>query len=354
MNRRKQVLRILALCLGAAALMALVSVGLANADPAKAGTTAANFLTVGAGPRILGMGGATLGLGQDLAGGAWNPAAFGWMDQTSVVVSHAGLENSSLQEWAGIGGRFGKSETRWSVSGLYQGDGSFEGRDVNNLSTGTFSVGSFAIGAHVAQQMGSMFAVGLGAKTVSEKLGDVSGTGVTFDGGLMFHRGFLGAGFAAQNVGGKMSYSGTSYDFPTNYGLGVALSDPHTGLSAAADVNFPNAYFKDARAGVEYKWNEMVALRAGYRKEGGGGTDPLTGPTFGVGAGKNGFWFDYGYLLSGNGSGEHRLAVTLFPGQWDGLTSDPFGKGEIPRDFDAGSSKVNGPPATAAPKAKKP
>jgi hypothetical protein len=348
MNRR-QVVRIAALCLGAAAIMAVVAAGWANADPTLAGTTAANFLNVGAGPRILGMGGATIGFGQDLAGGAWNPAALGWMNQSSLMISHSGLENSSLQEWAAAGGRLGKSQTRWSVSGLFQGDGSFEGRDASNNSTGSFSASSYALGLHLAQQMGGLVTVGFGAKSVNDKLGGVSGTGLTFDAGLMFHYKVLGLGVAAQNVGGKMKYSSGSYDFPTNYGIGGSLTHAASGLSAAGDINFPNAYFKDARAGVEWKWKDALALRAGYRKEGGGGNDPLTGPTFGAGAGRNGFWLDYGYLLSGNGSGEHRLAITLFPGQWNSASSDPFGKGDIPRDLDLPPSssdpQLYGPPA---------
>ena len=351
MSRRQQWIRILMLCAGAAVLMVLVAVGWANADPSQVGTTAANFLDVGAGPRILGMGGATIGLGQDLAGGSWNPAALGWMNQSSLMISHAGLDNSSLQEWAAIGGRMGRSQTRWSVSGLFQGDGSFDGRDASNNSTGSFSASSFAIGLHVAQQLGGMFTVGVGAKSVNDKLGDVTGTGVTFDGGMMFHAGILGLGVAARNVGGKMKYSSGSYDFPTSYGVGGSLSHPASGLTAAMDINFPNAYYKDARAGIEWKYKETLALRAGYRKEGGGSSDdPLTGPTFGAGAGRNGFWLDYGYLLAGNGDGEHRIAITLFPGQFNGVSSDPFGKGDLPRDFDTPSASTSdphlyGPPA---------
>ena len=349
MSRRRQWIRIAMLCLGAAVLMAIVAVGWANADTSLAGTTAANFLDVGAGPRILGMGGATIGLGQDLAAGSWNPAALGWMNQSSLVVSHSGLENSSLQEWAGFGGRIGKSQTRWSLSGLFQGDGSFDGRDASNNSTGSFSASSFAIGLHVAQQMGGMVTVGAGAKSVNDKLGDVTGTGVTFDGGLMFHAGILGLGFAARNVGGKMKYSSGSYDFPTSYGVGGSLS--HAGLTAAMDVNFPNAYAQDVRAGIEWKYRDLLALRTGYRKEGGDANDPLTGPTFGAGAGRGGWWLDYGYLVSGNGNGEHRIAITLFPGQLGGMTSDPFGKGDIPRDFDTPSSGSNSDPSLYGPPA---
>jgi len=99
------------------------------------------------------------------------------------------------------------------------------------------------------------------------------------------------------------------------------------------------------RVGAEWRWKQMMALRAGYRAENGASADPLTGPTFGVGAGMNGFWLDYGYLIGGN-EGQHRLALTFFPGKFTGIGNDPFGQGEIPTQFDDGDKKgpLIGPP----------
>jgi hypothetical protein len=345
MISRRGCVRIVFLFIGAALAMAVVAVGFANAGIDQAGTTAANFLTLGAGARVLGMGGATLGLGSDLTAGSWNPAALGWMDEGAVAITHAGLDNGSLQEWLGTGGRLGRSGTRWSLSGLYQGDGTLDGRDASNNSTGSFSTASFAVGAHVAQQVGPMITFGLGAKAVSEKLADVTGFGTTFDAGLMFRRGIVGLGIAAQNMFGQMKYSGAAYDFPTNYGVGLGLTHAASGLSLAIDANFPNAYYSDVRVGAEWRWKQMMALRAGYRSENGASADPLTGPTFGVGAGMNGFWLDYGYLIGGN-EGQHRLALTFFPGKFTGIGGDPFGQGEIPSQFDDHDSKkpLIGPP----------
>jgi hypothetical protein len=330
------------LCLSVLILAAVAVPSLTRADIDKAGTTAASFLSLGSGPRILGMGGATLGLGEDLAAGSWNPAALGWMHRGSFAVSHAGIDEESLQEWMGMGGRIGKTGTRWSVSGLYQDDGTFEGRDASNNPTGDFKASSFAIGVHAAHQIGPMFTVGLGFKSVSERLADVSGSGITFDGGVMFRHGMFGAGLAAQNVGGRMKYQDSSYPFPTNYGIGVGMTHSETGLSVALDANFPNAYHSDVRAGLEWRWRQMLALRTGYRHEMGGSDDPLSGPSFGIGAGMNGFWLDYGYLLSGaQNGGQHRMALTFYPGMWSGFGSDPFGQGDIPREFDSG---LIGPP----------
>jgi LysM repeat protein len=313
---RENAMRILKLSIGAAITMALVAAGFAHADENAAGTTAANFLTIGAGPRTLSMGGATIGIGDELGSLSWNASALGWMNRTEVFISHAGMSNESAQEWAAIGGRFGQTQTRWSVSGLYQGDGSFEGRDASNNPTGSFGASSIAFGAHVAQQFGNVLTIGAGAKSVNEKLGDVSGSGFTFDFGLQVKSGIFGFGAAAQNAFGQMRYDGATYEFPTNYGLGAGLMLPGTGLRIALDANFPSSYYKDVRLGAEYLWHDMVAVRAGYRHELGSTNDPLTGPTFGLGAGLNGMWMDYGYLISDNGEAQHRIALRLVPGSW--------------------------------------
>jgi hypothetical protein len=351
MKARRHLVRIVFLVLGAALAMAIVAAGFASASEDRAGTTTSNFLSLGAGPRILGMGGATLAMGSDLAAGSWNPAALGWMDQGAVMISHSGLDNASLQEWVAVGGKVGGFGTRWAISGLYQGDGSFEGRDASNNSTGNFAVTNFAAGAQLAQQIGSRLTVGLGLKTVIEKLDDVSGIGTTYDGGVQYHEGIFSAGLAFQNQGGHMAYDGgrAIYPFPGNYGVGLAVVHPGTGLSFAVDANFPYAYANDVRAGLEWRWKDMVALRAGYRHEMTDvADDPLSGPTFGLGAGANGFWFDYGYLLSGNAQeGQHRVALTFYPGRWAGLGGDPYGQGEIPNDFDGKPVKkipLIGPP----------
>ena len=307
-------MRIFKLGLGAALLMAIVAAGFAHADVNLSGTTAAGFLTNGGGPRVLSMGGATLALGGDLQ-----------------------------QEWLGMGGRFGHSSTRWSVSGLYQGDGSIEGRDASNNPTGSFNASSFAVGAQLAQRFGDHAAIGVGAKLVDEKLADVTGMGMTFDFGGQIHAGGFGLGASATNVGGQMRYSDAVYAFPTSYGGGVSYSLP-SGLSVAMDADFPKSYYGDVRFGAEWRIKDMLALRGGYRHEmsSNGVDDGLSGPTFGIGAGYQGLWFDYGYLISGvTGGSEQRLAISFHPGGF-GLRGAALG--------DRGTGASHAPMANATPK----
>ena len=359
MSARGNVMRIVRLCLGAALAMGLVAAGFAHADVDETGTTAASFLTLGSGARILSMGGATLGLGDDLAASAWNPAALGWMERGEIVLSHAGLGNGTMQEWAGVGSRWGDA-MRWSISGLYQGEGSFDGRDASNVSTGSFNVSSFAFGAHLARRFGDRLTIGAGAKAVNENLGTVSGFGATFDVGASLRAGDFGFGLAAQNLGGQMKYDGAVYSFPGNIGAGISYTMPSTGLRLALDANFPQSYYNDVRFGAEWMWNDMVALRAGYRKElvdgesgGDGSEDLLSGPTFGMGAGRNGFWFDYGYLVSG-GEAQHRIGLRFTPGGFGDFSKVDEPK-VAPRPVKPAAPKTTGPPKiTAKPVVPKP
>ncbi len=312
-------------------VVALAWAAPASASIDNAGTTAGNFLSVGAGASVLGMGGATLALPNGLVGAAWNPAALARLDPIELVVSHAGLANQTSQEWVGVGGRFATTSMHWAITGLYHGQGRFQGRDATGVSTGTFGVSDMALGAHVARQFGPAVSVGLGTKYVSEVLDNVSGAGITFDGGVLVRAGFVGLGVAAQNVGGRMRYAGPSFPFPSNVGVGAALDLP-SGLRVAVDANFPQAYYNDVRAGLEWRWKGLLAVRAGYRHELAAPVDdPLSGPSFGLGGGVGSVWFDYGYVVPGQGDGQHRIGVTLRPASMRGMMR-PLGAQPVPAE----------------------
>jgi hypothetical protein len=330
-------------------LLLLLVPGPSFAGGDAAGTTAAGFLGVGTGAGVLGRGGATLGLGGELDAVPWNPAALGWMGETQISLAHAGLADDAAQEWFGIGGRLGRSSLRWALDGLYQSEGSFEGRDQLNQATGSFDVSSMAFGMHLAHPVGPFLTVGAGAKYVGERLGSVSGAGYTMDAGAQVRVAWLGAGVAVTNVGGRMDYSGETYDMPMNVGVGAAVDVPLTGLRLALDANFPRAYYDDVRVGAEWRWHNLVTLRAGYRKELDAPAELAeSGPTFGLGAGLRGLWLDYGYLIPGAGDGQHRLAVSLCPGRLGWLAGSALRVERLPDSFDASRPAAGGAAASPA------
>jgi LysM repeat protein len=332
--------------LAAAALAALAAAAPAAAGIDRAGTTAASFLSVGSGPGVLAMGGAGLSLDGGLAAFDWNPATLARLGGSEAIFNHAALGDQTAQEWGGLGGRLRFGGLTGAITGLFQNEGSFDGRDALGNPTGTFEASSMALGMGVARAVGPFVTAGFGMKYASDNLGGVRGSGVTFDGGLQVRSGGFAFGAAAQNVWGQMKYGSAIYGFPSSYGVGVSYAHAASGLSVALDVNFPAAYYSDIRGGVEWRWNDRFALRTGYRAElGAASGDPLAGPTFGMGAGAHGMWLDYGYLLGGSGAGQHRIGITFHPGSGG---EPPEGPDRSRRAF--GEKSTEEPPAAAAAK----
>jgi len=311
-----------------AALVATLASTTAWAGAEWAGVTTANFLSIGSGAAILGRGGATLGLGGDPAAVAWNAGALGWMHHTQIGFSHASLDGGINQEHVAVAGRFKRAPLFWGLSGLYQGQGGFEGRDASNQSTGTFNISSAAFSGQGAYRFRDLVSVGVGVKYVTENLGTVTGTGLAFDGGVLAQFGSIGLGASATNRHGIMTYDTEKFGMPANIGVGASWRDVNRGITLAVDANFPNTYYNNVRTGVEWRWKEAVALRAGYRAELGAPSDEaLSGPTFGMGAGFGAFWADYGYVISGadGAEGQHRISLSLIPSQLG--TPGVFGQG---------------------------
>jgi len=240
-------------------------------------------------------------------------------------------------------GRLGNAGTHWALSALYQNEGTIPGTDATGLPTTDFSAGSGAATVAIAQAFGRNVSLGLAGKYVMDALGPGhTGSGVTFDAGVSLQFGALGFGIAAQNVGGRMTYESQAFAFPESWGAGASFTHAASGLTVACDVNVPRDSYKNVRGGVEWNWRQHVALRAGYRSEvGAPPTESLSGPTFGTGMGAHGLWLDYGYLVSGESGGQHRIAITLRSSALHG--TDPFGQSSMPRDFD--SHRPMGPPA---------
>jgi hypothetical protein len=339
-----------------------VSLALAAvAPPARAagegaGTSSASFLSLGTGAQALGMGGAGVARWGSLELVGWNAASLGFIDGTRLAFSHAVIDEGTNQSWAALGGRLGALSTRWALSGQYQGEGSFEGRDASGLPTGSFDVASMAFGAHVAQPLGGIVTAGIGAKYVSERIGDVSGSGFAVDLGLQARLGPAALGVAAQNAFGEMRWDGAAFPTPENYAVGASLALGQVTL--ALDANLPQDYYRDLRMGAEWRAFGVLALRGGYRMElEAPEGETLDGPSFGIGGGWSGLWLDYGYSLEGHGDGQHRLAVNVHPGAF-APGAGLFGASQpeaarSPRPL-AASKPVENEPAPAKTSARKP
>jgi hypothetical protein len=296
-----------------AAVSTLVSATCALAAGEAAGTAAAGFLAIGSGASVQSMAGATLASGDDLASGAWNPAALARLDGLQLALSHLPLPAGATQDWLAAGGRLGGGGPGWGLQGVFHREAGIEGRDASNNPTAPLTATDLAVTGLLAVPLGTLAEAGLSAEWVTESLAGATGSGMGFGFGLRGRVGALGLGLAGRHLGGGLSHGGTRYDLPGVIAAGVAWSDEGRGLRVAADLESPRHYHEALRVGVEWRWREQVALRCGYRQTlGAPAGDPLTGATFGIGTGMAGWWMDYGFAPGGgDAAGEHRVGLTF-------------------------------------------
>ena len=278
----------------------------------SAGTRAAAFLSSGNGPAVLGMGGVAIGGGTGLQAASWNVAALASGRSLEGAFAHTALSSQGTQDWAAVTGRLRGGATRWAVNAAFRDEGGIDGRDANNQPTGEVSANSIVLGLQLARPLGQRLALGAGARVVSEGIGDSRGNGLAFDAGAQGRFGMLGVGVSGTGFGGGMRWQGQRWRMPATLGAGLALAHERSGLTLAFDVVSPANYFHSVRAGAQWNWNDRLALRGGYRAElGADEGEPLTGPSFGLGARAGLAWVDYALVVAGDGVTSHRFALSL-------------------------------------------
>lgn len=189
-----------------------------NNDNTGYGTTAAEFLLLGANARGMALGGAYAAVATDAGGLNANPGAV-------ALIKRPTLEGSQLQyvadtklNWGGVALPFGGGS---SVIGFQLGTFGFSNQPIYTPDqpdgTGAFySVSETFVAATMAKNFSDRFSVGMTAKGILDHLGGVNGSAFAVDFGTDFHSQLGGKAvrfaFTLTNLGTNMGYSGESLD----------------------------------------------------------------------------------------------------------------------------------------------
>ncbi|OPL17618.1 MAG: hypothetical protein AVO35_09315 [Candidatus Aegiribacteria sp. MLS_C] len=253
---------------------------------AKVGTSGAQFLKMGLGARGAAMGGAFIATADDPSAAYWNPACLVRVPGTQVQIT-------GMQWFADI--LYGGGIVSHEVAGVGTFAGSFAllqsgDMDVTTIEqpegTGeTFTCSDMVAGISYSRMLTDRFSAGLTMKYVREQWDDVSAGGIAVDIGTLYDTGFktLRIGMTIQHFGGELTpdgefttyYSGDdslesyeSYSMPMVFKLGMAMDiinrGPHF-LTVEIDGVHPNDNVEQLGIGAEYWFNNMFALRGGYR-----------------------------------------------------------------------------------------
>ncbi len=261
----------------------------------KTGTTAAQFLKIGVGPRAIGMGGAFTALADDINAMYWNPAGLSRMNSKEAFFNHVDWIMDVNMENAG----FALDVTDLGTIGAFISVMSMDDMPVRTLQqpegTGElFSAGSIVIGLSYARNLTEEFSIGFNAKYIQEHIWNESAKTFAIDIGTQYIIPFLNEfrlGASISNFGPKMKMSGRDiiqtttvgsgegnlintdlqleeFELPLLFRIGFAVDAIKTldsRLTIAADAIHPNDNSEYVNTGLEYTWNEIFFIRGGYK-----------------------------------------------------------------------------------------
>src|SRR2546421_304100 len=300
-------------------------------DNTAYGTTAAEFLLLGASARGLALSGAYAALSTDVSALYYNPAGIAQLDRPGALFTSYSYVADTRYNWVGAAFPFGGGARAF---GLQVGNFGFSDQPVYTVEQpdgtgGTYSVSETFIGASLAQSFSDRFSAGITGKFISDKLGQVPGRAFAVDFGPRFNATTGGrpirASFVIQTRGSTMSHPGTPLDatiarppvpgqvdvpqegqpatlrskgwgLPVLFRVGVALdaySNAQNRVTLLSEFNQPNNNKAGFAVGGEFSISDIA---------------------------KTGFYFQ------GRGSWEYAAANNLDPGTAAGFATGLSGK----------------------------
>jgi hypothetical protein len=205
----------------------------------------------------------------------------------------------------------------------------------------------FTLGLTYSRQLSDRVAVGLTTNLISERMGDVSATGVGFNVGVVYDNlgsiDGLSVGIAVKNIGEQMTFQGSglltqatvegqnrppqyyqiqaaAFELPSSIEFGMGYRRTIGGDNAVQLCGaFQSQNFSDDEylVGVEYSYQDIFFLRGGYDFAQRNSTDReyLYGPSFGAGihssVGSFDLSFDYAFRAVSVFNNNHVFSVML-------------------------------------------
>ena len=275
-----------------------LSPSLMSGDGIKIGKYAGEFLAIGVGGRALGMGGAYAAVGRDVTAAYWNPAGLMQMSYPELALMHdERFGNLINYNYGGVaipfGARYtvGLSVMRLGIDNIKNTNGALIDENGNGIQDPnerldeslikTFSASDWAVYLSYAMNVSKTFAIGANMKLIRRDLGDNGAYGVGFDvGALLKVTPNFSVGANIQDITTTLLAwdTGTNELISPTMKIGAAYSLEALGgrftPAVDFDVMFENRKFASVaaigpvginpRAGLEYEFKNLIAVRAGY------------------------------------------------------------------------------------------
>ncbi|MDA0875081.1 MAG: PorV/PorQ family protein [Bacteroidetes bacterium] len=302
----------------------------------RAGTSGFQFLKVPMDARGAALGETVVADANDVSALIWNPALVASLPGVQAGFHHTAYFVDVTLDFVGVTYRLPQGITlgaslqtmdsgEMKVTTEFEPDGTGE----------TFRLIDLAAGLTWSQQLTDLFSYGVTTKYIQESVAGLKAQTMVFDFGVHYRVGSTGARMAVsvRNFGfdgrpeGELSRPVIASDPvriesdfeamtpPTTFHLGFAYdalqSSPMNRLTVLAQLNNPNDNAEHWNTGLEYAWDEMFFLRAGYRF----GVEETDAPSLGMGLrlpfSGRALGVDYGFNRMERLGNVHRFGLNL-------------------------------------------
>ena len=285
MNKNKYLLILLAVCVFASVPLA---------QTLKTGTTSAQILKINVGPRAIGMGGAFTSIADDITSVYWNPSGTANIQSNEVYFNHSNLYMDISNDFAAISTNVSDFGSIGAFVSVLSVDEMLVRTVEQPEGTGEyFDYVSIVVGLNYSRFLTENFSIGFNAKYINESIWNMSATGFAIDIGTLYKIPVLNElriAASVSNFGTKMQLAGRDvteivpagagggnfvnsnleldeFDLPLLFRFGISadvIKEGTSRLTAAVDAIHPNDHTEYINSGLEYAWNEIIFIRAGY------------------------------------------------------------------------------------------
>ncbi|MDT8324249.1 MAG: PorV/PorQ family protein, partial [Bacteroidota bacterium] len=152
----------------------------------KVGTTAAQFLGIGVGPRAVAMGGAYVAMGDDASAMYWNPGGLSRIGHSQVVASHTGWLVDTDLNWVGLTLALDASNAIGiSLTQLDYGEEKVRTVVMPEGTGARWTAQDLAFTITYARSLTDRFSIGGSFKYITQQIWNESASTIAFDVGLM-------------------------------------------------------------------------------------------------------------------------------------------------------------------------
>ena len=242
----------------------------------KVGTFDGQFLKIAVGARATAMGGAFVGVSDDVSSVFWNPAGIARVDpdKSQLQFNHAGWPAEISFDQIGyvfhlkrIPGAFALSARALSMSPMVE---TTAYQPNPEQGTGqTFDAGMMTFGLTYGRSFTDKFSAGVTGNFAHEGLADLSQQFFTFDVGTLYDVGTLGMkiGMAISNIGSQVRFIDRQARIPTIFRVGTSATLLQTAdqkVLGAFEFSHPPDNSERLNVGAEYSFHKYLFLRGGY------------------------------------------------------------------------------------------